>query len=92
MQCLNQLEVLTSLNQLEVAHFVAKQANMHAWSSQFYGLAHNYQITVFEFYMSVHVGDKFIHAKFHAPDGYADMAKKLKFWILWVFLGDFFCK
>ena len=26
--------------------------------------------------MSVHVGDKFIHAKFHAPDGYADIAKK----------------
>ena len=47
-----------------------------------------------KFYMWVHVGHMFIHAKFHDPDGHrtAYMAKKPKFWIFWAFLEHFFEK
>ena len=44
--------------------------------------------------MWVHVGRKFLHTKFHDPDGHrmADMTKKPKFWIFWVFFLGFFAK
>ena len=47
-----------------------------------------------KFYMWVHVGRKFLHTKFHDPDGHrmADMTKKPKFWIFWVFFWGFFAK
>ena len=44
--------------------------------------------------MWVHVGHKFIHAKFHEPDcdRRADMAKKPQFWIFEAFYGCFLQK
>ena len=47
-----------------------------------------------KFYMWVDVGHKFLHAKFHDPDGHrmAGMTKKPKLWIFRVFFGDFLQK
>ena len=50
--------------------------------------------TLLKFGMCVHVGPRFIHAKFHDPGGHrtAYMAKKPKFWNFWAFLEHFLQK